>query len=101
MAALRDRSTGTISWKYWDGFGQYTTYATVNMVGDGTAREFYTDLQDLSGWYARIHLRELRPAAFFAECLDNEDVFARYDCVREALGDTVFVCDPGFENDGR
>ncbi|MBA3550462.1 MAG: hypothetical protein H0T76_28640 [Nannocystis sp.] len=99
LEALRDGKTGRITTTSSFSNGQYVDHISLDLFGDGTARRTYGGAQDLCEYTTEdVSVRSLKGAQVFTDCLLENDVATRYDCVIGATGPATTVCQAGVQD---
>jgi hypothetical protein len=95
LQALRDRTPGLISYDWDHGSGIFTDSGHILIDAEGTAVFRSWGNNDLSYDVEDAVLRELKPAEFYAQCLDDPSAEARLECVLSS-GPAVETCADGW-----
>ncbi|EDM80675.1 hypothetical protein PPSIR1_37319 [Plesiocystis pacifica SIR-1] len=100
LDALAQRTPGWIAWS-WTGLeGQYTDLGYVRIRSDGSAVRRDWGQEDLSLVVNAAVFGELSEAASYADCLDEAEAEARFDCMRRELASVSQTCNYGWLDEG-
>lgn len=94
LVALRDRTPGGLRWQRVVSDGLVDDVVELWILGDGTAYVHRAGNDDMDAYVGPDGFYTVRDAEYFADCLLEQNIIARFNCLRGAVQEPLQECVP-------